>query len=61
MGCFENLASCLFAVFYFPCKDISGILDDIREVQYHLIAICLLMANSMYGYVEAFCGKLYFC
>lgn len=61
MGCFENLASCLFAGLYFPCKHFSEIPGDIGEVQYHLIAISLLIANSMCGYVEAFCGKLYFC
>lgn len=33
MGCFENLASRLFAGLYFPCKDFSEILGDIGEVQ----------------------------
>lgn len=61
MGCFEKLASCLFAGLYCPCKETSEIHGDIGEVQYHLITINSIIANSVYCFVEALCGKLYFC
>lgn len=59
MGCFKNLARCVFAALCFPCKDISKIPGDIEEMQCNLIAMNLSIANSMP--VEAFCGKMYFC